>query len=488
MKRKNLINTVLLNTVLLFLTAVCAVPAQGQVYTLDSCRNMAIRNNKAIRMAEENITGAGYTRKAAKAAYFPGLDFVGAYTYNSNQIELLAKDAMLPTMTFDPLTGTYIYNAVINPETGKPVMDPESGMPVPSEVSVIPKKAMEFDVHNVFVGTVTLTQPLYMGGQIRAMNEITKYAEKLAQSMRNSAVQEVVFGVDAAYWTVLSLQNKKRLADQFVNLVDTFTNNVRAMEREGVATRSDVLKTEVKLNEAQLAQTKADNALTLARMALAQLCGLPIDSRMQLDESSLTGEPQVMPMVDVNMQDVYASRPDLESIRHGIKMSEYTARAAKGDMLPKLALVGAYTFSNPNVIHGFKKQFGGGFSVGATLAIPLWHWGANYNKYRAMRSQTVVQKLALADAEEKVELQVRQARFSFQEAYKTFDMTLTNKENADENLRQAQLGFHEGVLTTEDVIAAQTAWLQAHNEVIDAEIGINLCHTYLDKVLGKLGY
>lgn len=460
--------------------------ATAQVLTLDSCRSMAIRNNKAIKMADESITGAGFARKAAKAGYLPGVDLVAGYTYNQHKVSLLGEDAKLPTMTFDILNQKYVYNAVINPETLEPVVDPSTGMPVPLEVAVIPKEAMEFDTHNVFAGAVTLTQPVYMGGQIRAMNEITKYAEQLAISARDIAIQELIYGVDEAYWMVVSLQQKKRLAEQFVKVVDTLKYNVGCMVKEGVATRSDALKVEVKLNEAQLALTKVNNGLSLSRMALAQLCGLPVESEIRVDDTPLREESKVSPGVNVNMGDVYAARPDLASLRHSISLAGAQADLAKGDMLPKVAIVGAYAVSNPNVINGFEKRFGGGFSIGATVTVPLWHWGINYNKYRVAKSATKVAELALAEAEEKVELQVRQARYSFDEAYKTYDMTVANQKNADENLRQAQLGFKEGVLTTEDVMLAQTAWLAAHSEKIDAEIGIYLRKVYLSKVLGQL--
>lgn len=64
----------------------------------------------------------------------------------------------------------------------------------------------------------------------------------------------------------------------------------------------------------------------------------------------------------------------------------------------------------------------------------------------------------------------------------------SNLASADENLHNAQYGFKEGVLTSDDVTAAQTAWLQAHSEYIDAEIGLHLCRVYLSKVLGTMNY
>lgn len=471
---------------LLALCLAACCPAVAQVYSLDSCRNMAIRSNKGLRMADEAISGAEYAKKAAFAAYLPAIDFTGAYTYNQNQIELLSENAKLPTLSFNPQTGTYDYNILKNPETGAPILDPKTGSPIPTTVAEIPKSAMAYDTHNVFVGCVSLLQPIYMGGQIRAMNEITKYAEMLAVSTKNAATQELIFNVDEAYWRVVSLQQKKKLAQSFVSLVDTLRGNVGAMVREGVATKADQLRVEVKYNEAQLALTKVDNGLSLSKMALAQMCGMPIDADMTLEDSQLRNEGKTIAPVDYNMEDVYRSRPELETMRHSIAISESKGKLAKSAMLPKIALVGAYAFSNPNVIHGFEKKFGGGFSIGATVTIPIWHWGQNYNKYRLAKTETNVQRLALADAEDKIQLQVNQAKFSYQEAYKTYDMTVANQKNADENLRQAQLGFKEGVLTTEDVMAAQTAWLAAHSEKIDAEIGIALCNVYLEKVLGRL--
>lgn len=463
-------------------------PAYGITVDLDSCRQMALHNNKLIRVADRQIESADYLNKAAKAAYLPGLDFNMGYAYNQHQIALLGEDSMLPTMSFDAATGTYQYNIVKNPTTGEPVVNPSTGTYIPTEVAVIPKEALTYDVRNVFAGALTLTQPVYMGGAIRAMNEITRYAGELAKSMRNTAAQDVIFAVDEAYWQVVSLKEKKRLADSFVCLVDTFLYNVNAMYKEGVATKSDILTVQVKSNEAAIAQTKVNNGLSLSRMALAQICGLPVDSELQLSDEALRDEPKDMPPLTYNMEDVYAARQDLLSLRHGISIYEQKEKLALSEMLPKVALVGAYTFSNPNTINGFKKEWGGGFSVGATLTVPLWHWGGNYNKYKAAKVETSAQRLLLDEAQEKVNLQVSQARYKYEEAYKTYRMTVTNQEKADENLRQAELGFKEGVLTTDDVIAAQTAWLQAHSESIDAEISIRLCDVYLSKVLGKMNY
>lgn len=190
-----------------------ALGASGQAaVSLDSCRSLALGNNKAIRIAEENVRGAGYLRDAAKAAYLPGIDFSGGYVHNQREIALLGEDAKLPTMSFDPKTMSYNYNLVTGPD-GKPVMNPANGQPIPSEVAVIPKEAMTYDTRNVFFGAFTLTQPIYLGGSIRALNQIAKHGESMARSLKEQARQEVIMSVDEAYWQVVSLAEKKALAE-----------------------------------------------------------------------------------------------------------------------------------------------------------------------------------------------------------------------------------------------------------------------------------
>ena len=388
-------------------------------------------------------------------------------------------------MSFNPGTGKFDWNILTDPQ-GNPILNPDGGGYIPTEVAVIPKDALSFDTHNVFAGAVTLTQPVFMGGTIKALNDIARYAESAAVAGRNAVVQEITYNVDEAYWLVVSLNAKKELAESFVQLVDTLRYNVQALYDEGMATRSDVLSVDVKLNEAKIMLTKVDNGLTLARMNLAQVCGLPTDTRLTLSDESLRTVGDHAPSYTWNVEDVFARRQDLEAMRQGVNVLKGREKLTLGTMLPKIGVFGSYQFSTPNLNNGFSKKVGGGFSVGAAVTIPIWHWGRDYNHYRAAQSATRAQQLLLEDMEEKVRLQLSQAKFKFQESFKTYDMTKANLGKAEENLDNARTAFREGVMTTNDVILAQTGWLQANSENIDAAIGIRLCEVYLSKVLGNL--
>lgn len=463
-----------------------AVSAQPAQTSLEECRKMALESNKQLMISRASIKKAGYQKGEALAAYLPAIDFAGGYTYNQRELSIFDSDQLLPTKSFDPSTGTYQFNLVKDPATGMPIKGP-NGEYIPSTVALIPKEAMTYDIHNVFFGAFTLTQPIYMGGKIVALNKIARSAEELSQSMYENEVENVIYAVDAAYWQVVSLRAKYELAQSFVNLLDSLDHNVHLLFEEGVSTKADVLSVDVKLNSAKVDLLRVENGLSLSRMALAQVCGLPIDTVLTLADE---GVKDVLPASEVateyNMEDVYSRRPDLEALRQGVKIAGQKKNVALSSMLPNLAFVGAWSFSNPNLYDGFKKRFKGAFSVGAMLTIPIWHWGGNYNKYRAAKADETIMELKLSEARSLVDLQVRQASYKTSEAFKTYNAAKSNLESADENLRCATLAFNEGVATTDNVLAAQTAWLKAHSEVIDAMIDVRLCDVYLSKCLGTL--
>lgn len=460
----------------------------GETYSLEDCRKLALENNKELMARRQQQVKAGYQKKQAFAAYLPAIDFAGGYLYNQKNLSVYGTDQYLPVKSFDLESQSYQFNIVKNPYTGEPVKGPD-GQYIPSDVAYLPKSALEFDIHNVFFGAVTLTQPIYMGGKIVAMNKIAGLAADINEKLYANEAQDVVYAVDAAYWTVVALKAKYTLAKSYVNLLDTLHHDVQAMLDQGVATRSDLLSVDVKLNQANVDLTKVENGLSLSRMALAQVCGLPVNSEMEVaDENNLQVNPHAEIARNYDMEAVYEARADLNALTLATKVAEQQANVARSAMLPNLALIGTYSFSNPNMFDGFEKKFNGGFSVGVMLSIPIWHWGGNYYGYKAAKAEATVANLNLENAKEMVDLQVNQAAFRAQESIKTYNMTVSNLEKAQENLRTATLGFREGVTTSTDVMTAQTAWLKANSEKIDAAVDVQLCDVYLTKALGRLNY
>ena len=151
-------------------------------------------------------------------------------------------------------------------------------VPALNEAGTAIVDAFRTDTRNVYAGAITLTQPLYMGGKIRAYNKITKYAEELARQQHNSGMQEVILSTDQAYWQVISLGQQEKLAESYLKLLQKLDSDVEKMIAEGVATKADGLSVRVKVNEAEMTLTKVEDGLSLSRMLLCQLCGIDLST------------------------------------------------------------------------------------------------------------------------------------------------------------------------------------------------------------------
>jgi hypothetical protein len=298
--------------------------------------------------------------------------------------------------------------------------------------------------------------------------------------------QSTLYAVDNAYWLAVSLKNKQRLAQEFLNLVKKLDDDVHKMINEGVATRADGLKVDVAVNNAEMTLTQVENGVSLAKMLLCQLCGLPLNGNQPLadDESS---ELSGIFIDNVNVSDsTYSSRPEVRMLQNTVELSQQATKLVQAVYKPHVALTGGFTFSNPNVFNGFDKWFDGVWNIGVLVHIPIWNWGEARYRYDATRAATRIAQMELSDIQEKISLQVEQSKFKVAEAQKRVVTARKNLSSADENLRCANVGFKEGVMTVTDVMAAQTAWQKAQTQKLDAEIDLRLAKLSLQKALGNI--
>jgi outer membrane protein len=480
---------------------IIAVVGSMQIYPqkvlqLEECRQMALSHNKNLRMAEESINAAREMKKAAFTQFLPNFSANGTYTYNSKNLSLLLENAMLPVYNLNA-NGSINYAsswnnswAVVN---GTPVPLDASGAPFnpasnPEKIewknkALLPKEAMEFDIKNVFAGTIGFVQPIFMGGKILELYNIAKYGENLAQAQHENKVTELLLEVDEAYWRVVSLENKVKLAKDYRNLIAQVDSNVNIMIQEGVATKAEALKVKVKLNEADVTVAKAEDGLNLSRMALNQLCGISLDDVYNLADEDLTTET-VTQLIPVDQ--AIKNRPEIKALTQVENIAKSNEKIMFSRFLPNIGLTGNYLISNPNSFDGYKNEFGGMFTVGVVANVPLFHFGDRFHTLNAAKSQRKIATLELEETKEKMELQIKQSAYKVAESMKKKTATQHNIEQADENLRYAGEGFKEGVITSTDLLGAQTAWLSAKSENIDASIDVKLCNLYLTKSLGTL--
>ena len=496
-------------TYIIIFCLLCFVSAKAQdtlVYTLTQCREMALTSGMSAKSQEELRLAAKYNRQAALAAMFPRITANASYMWNNANVHLLENSSTFKsgTATVNP-DGT-----TVNPDgTANFVWSDESvvgrieeaakGTVFEEAVTGLADKAgqeladgykllydkLSPDMSQIFIAHVGVTQPIYVGGRLIQMYKIAQAAENIATIESEAKHDDIIYAVDEAYWRVVSVSKKKNLAQQYYQLLCQLENDVNEALNEGLVTQADLLKVTTKRGEAEVKKLQAENGLTLSNMALAQICGLPLTTGFILDESGLS--ETLLPTDSVSTEAAVANRTEIQLLEQSQKIAKSNAKLAAASLQPNIVASAGYVYSNPNVENGFSNRWNGRgfFTAGVVVNVPIAHADAIL-RYKAAKHAANAMALKTEETRELLTLQTTQANQKLMEAQQKIALARLTQNNAAEVLRMAQESYNAGMITASELMQAQTAWLAAASDLVDAEAEAKTTETKLRKYLRQL--
>nr|WP_311451057.1 TolC family protein [uncultured Porphyromonas sp.] len=427
-----------------------------RVLTLDSCRSLAKEHSRILQQKDEEIKAAHAKKQQVMTNFFPQVAARGVYLHMQKELHLIDWDKPLGHLNF-----------------------------------LIPERLRHLgtvDLRNLWVGNVTAIQPLFLGGKIISGYKMASLAERLQGELRQTAETEVETKLDETYWQVVSLRSKERLLDQLVRLLEQTVKDVDASIDAGVATKADGLSVRTKLSEAEVKRSQVVNGLELSRMLLADLCGLSEDESFTLAEEGHLQElllsTQTAPIArDEDTEAAIERRSEIRSLRLVDSIYSKRVNMESASLFPKLYGVASYSTTNPNSFQGQKKEFGGQYYLGLMLEVPISDLFSGTFKRRQAKAEHRVKQLELAEARSKINLQIKQALRTADDARRAYTTALSAVKMAEENMRYAKAGYDEGVIPLLNYTMAQTAWMSAQDSLIDAQIRVLLTESKLKKIL-----
>ena len=427
-----------------------------RVLTLDSCRSLAKEHSRTLQQKDEEIKAAHAKKQQVMTNFFPQVAARGVYLHMQKELHLIDWDKPLGHLNF-----------------------------------LIPERLRHLgtvDLRNLWVGNVTAIQPLFLGGKIISGYKMASLAERLQGELRQTAETEVETKLDETYWQVVSLRSKERLLDQLVHLLEQTVKDVDASIDAGVATKADGLSVRTKLSEAEVKRSQVVNGLELSRMLLADLCGLSEDEPFTLAEEGHLQElllsTQTAPIArDEDTEAAIERRSEIRSLRLVDSIYSKRVNMESASLFPKLYGVASYSTTNPNSFQGQKKEFGGQYYLGLMLEVPISDLFSGTFKRRQAKAEHRVKQLELAEARSKINLQIKQALRTADDARRAYTTALSAVKMAEENMRYAKAGYDEGVIPLLNYTMAQTAWMSAQDSLIDAQIRVLLTESKLKKIL-----
>lgn len=446
--------------------------AMAQILSLQECVDKALAHNKSISLAKVKLEQTRFEMKSYKANFFPQISLMATDFYSTAQGTINMDGGHLPIYNFSEQAQAFVPNVTKNAD----------GSYTLNEYADFPSQGVNWKIRNMFIGGVSLMEPLYAGGKVTAAYEMSKLGMDMAGENVRLTESEVLVKTYEAYYLAVKAKEMSEVARVYKVLLEELRKNVEAAFRHGMSTRNDIMKVQVKLNEADLNIQKTDNGYSLACMNLCHITGLPLDSHIGVDASCTDSLQEVS--VDV-VEDV-SRRPEAVIGGYKTELAHQKVKLVKSDNLPNVAIGATFTYANGGELAGKRLLDDGTMSVGVVVKVPLDFFGSVGNKVRSSKAAYQVAQLEEQDLAEQMQLELLQCKNLYEEALTEHGICRLALEQANENMRLSKQQYEIGMETLSDYLEAQAMWQQCYSNLVNARCQKKLMYVRLLKASGML--
>lgn len=447
--------------------------------SLGMCREMALQNSKEVNIAGKQQEKAAFDVKMYRADYLPKISAVGLGLYNQKKYNYKLKGGYLPT--YKPgADGQLEPDVMIDPQTQRPVIGPD-GNPVFNSYAFLPDIKLQLGLRGVYSAGVQVEQPIYMGGKVRTAHEMAKVGVDIARENVRLSRSDMLLETDQAYWQVVCIGEQASAALKYREVVKELVKNLQDAQTVGMTTSNDVLKAQVRLNEADLMVQQAQNGYILAQMNLCRLIGLDLQTRLNLlDSLSETVNPLIW-----TLDSAVSQRADYQMLMRQVDLKERQVALDRADFLPQIGVTAGYGYGGGLKLNG-DDEASATFTAMAGVKIPVFHWGEGKNKIRSARMEEEISRLNLEKSSDLMELEIASSRFSLRDAQTRVVMARNALSQASENLKTSTDQYQVGMEDLTSLLEAQAQWQQMWSQWIDAKASLHLSEASYLKAIGKL--
>ena len=305
--------------------------------------------------------------------------------------------------------------------------------------------------------TLSLSQPIYTGGGLRANYQKARQEKELASNESDRIKSNTLHDADIYYWNAVAQHELVFVAQAFRTSIQQLVEVVRHRVEVEYIDRNDLLMAEVKLNDAdiQLLQTR-DNA-EIARLALNSFAGVNPGDTLPIDHSVIALK-QFIPLSD-EIDNAITSRPEYRIAQNKIELQESSRKIADARFLPQFHIGVDGSYSSPG--YNFKSDLDPNYAIYAKLSIPLFEWGKRKSTRNASSYAINMAQQNLSKTQDKIRLEIQTAHYNYKQAIDKVELTESSLSKASESEQMAMERYKEKQRLEAESIQAKYTALQS---------------------------
>lgn len=451
------------------------------VLSLDSCRELAGKNNYTLANASLTEQKANYEYKAVLSNYLPNISGFGYALFTNRDLIYNFSGAYLPTYVPDLSTGKLVPNLLLDPN-GQMIIGPD-GNPVFKQYTLLPPMELKVKIDGSYATGLKAVQPVFTGFKILTATKMAGIARKMASDNSDLCASNLMVQVEEAYWQLVRATELEVVATKYLETVKAVEKQVADANATGFTLNNDLLKVQVKVNEAQLMLSKAQNGHALAAMNLCNIIGLPISTLVIPDKADQ--ENDIKSEISL-IEGSIVNRPDYRLLDKQIEMKRAQVKLIRSDYLPHMGVAVTYGYINGLEMDGERLFNSANTSVIAQLSVPLFHWGEGYHKTESAKADLKIAENERDNLHHLMELEKEQYRFLLKDAGFRTQLMAKSLEQAAENVKVVKDRYELGLETITALLAAQAEWQKAWAEQIESWADYRITKIKYMKAAGNL--
>lgn len=333
-------------------------------------------------------------------------------------------------------------------------------------------------ISDSFSNTITASLPLYSGGRLESAINKAEIEQEVAGLSVENTKQQVKLDTTTGFFKILQYENLVQVGQETVDSLKGHLKNVNAQYTVGTVAKSDVLRSEVELADAQQNLIKYQNAYELSVSSFNNIVGLPLDTTVNIRDE-LKYEKYDLTLDD-SIAYALTHRPDGIAAQRNIDAAKEAVDIAKAGGRPQVGLSASNGWSDTSFPGDDDRDWKVGLSTN-------WNFfDTNVTKSQIKQAEASMMKVIQQEkqTQDSIQLEVRQAYLNMLEAEKRIQTSSVSVEKAQEDLKIAQVRYSAGVGTNIDVMDAQVALTTAQTNYIQSLYDYNTSKASLDKAMG----
>ena len=326
-----------------------------------------------------------------------------------------------------------------------------------------------------------VVQPIFYGGVIHATKERAEMLWNEALSLEQSAMLDVIYDADVAYWTLSRAEIYYRAIEDYRSIVASLRDVAAHRFEEGYTSKSDLLQVESRLSDAEYQLSRAKQQWMQALHNFNVMRGGDPTDVISLAESIL--DTMYLPERE-DVAEVVLSHPDYIAAIASREASRWAVKVARAAYLPNVGagIYGLWYPKTPNV-RGAGTRLDGGVTL--TMTTPIYHFGERRQAMRSARSNLRRTELLAEDIADEIVLNESNGWTNLVSTLERVEAVRHNLNLATENLEISTYAYGEGLGTILDVLQAQLSWLQIYNNAIAAQYDYALAIAAYQYIIGE---